>query len=306
MKKTTIKTKSRVNKIAGTVKRDFSAWLLILPFLVFALVSIWMPTVKGVIWSFFEMNGYEVGKFAGLENYIQVFTNTDFVQTMFNTFKYVIWSIIIGYWIPVLIAVLLNEVKRGSGYLKFAIYFPAMVPSIAVSLLWYYIYFPNTTGLLNMVLGKLGMEPLVWLQNANLTIVYIVISCTWCGMGGTMLVYYSALQNINRDLYEAALLDGAGFLRRIWSITLPQISGILLINFVGQVINIFQIFEQPLAMTGGGPNNASMSLGLLSYKYAFQDFKIGNSLAVNVVMLIVLIFFTMFYFSLEKKTDNTL
>lgn len=306
MKSTAEKQRSRMDKIKSTFKRDTLAWLLIVPFLLFALITIWLPTVKGIIWSFFDMNGYMVGKFVGLQNYVQVFTNTDFIQTLLNTFKYVLWSIIIGYWIPVLIAILLNEIKRGSGYFKFAIYFPAMVPAVAVSLLWYYMYFPNATGLLNMLLLKFGMEPMAWLQNDNITIMLIVITCTWCGMGGTMLVYYSALQNINRDLYEAALLDGAGFIRRIWSVTLPQISGVLLINFVGQVINIFQIFEQPLAMTGGGPNNASMSLGLLSYKYAFQDYKVGNSLATNMIMFLVLMLFTVIYFWLEKKTDNTL
>lgn len=300
------KKRAGIRKSIITVKRDFPAWLLILPFLVCTLVTIWLPTAKGIIWSFFEMNGYTVGKFIGFDNYIQVFTNTDFIQTLINTFKYVFWSILIGYGLPVLIAIFLNEIRKGNGYFKFAVYFPAMVPSVAVSLLWYYIYFPNATGLLNMILANFGAEPMTWLQNANITIILIIITCTWCGMGGTMLVYYSALQNINRDLYEAALLDGAGFIKRIWHVTLPQISGMLLINFVGQVITVFQIFEQPLAMTGGGPNNASMSLGLLSYKYAFQDYKVGNSLAANMIMLVILIVFTVFYFSLEKKTDNAL
>ncbi|MDD6734787.1 MAG: sugar ABC transporter permease [Clostridiales bacterium] len=298
--------RSKTNKIIATARRDLPAWLLIVPFLLCALITIWLPTAKGIIWSFFDMNGYTVGEFAGLKNYIQVFTNTDFIQTVLNTFKYVFWSILIGFWLPAFIAILLNEIRRGSGYFKFAIYFPAMVPAVAVSLLWYYIYFPDATGLLNMILLKLGMESMAWLQNANITIILIVITSTWCAMGSTMLIYYSALQNINRDLYEAALLDGAGFIKRIWHVTLPQISGMLLINFVGQVITVFQIFEQPLAMTGGGPNNASMSLGLLSYKYAFQDYKVGNSLATNMIMLVMLIIFTVFYFSLEKKTDNTL
>ena len=101
-------------------------------------------------------------------------------------------------------------------------------------------------------------------------------------------------------------MDGAGIWKRATHIMLPQVSGILLLNLVRQIISIFQIMEQPLAMTGGGPNNASMSLGLLAYKYAFQNFKIGNALAVNVVMFLLLIVMTLFYFAMNKKINESM
>ena len=250
------------------------------------------------------MQGYTVGDFAGLKNYRVVLQNTEFVKTLINTVKYVLWSLVIGFWPPVLAAILLNEIRFGKSYLKFTMYFPQMAPAIAVSMLWYYIFFPNNSGLLNMLLIKLGAQPNIWLQNPKHTIMLIIISNTWRGMGSSMLIYLAALQGVNRELYEVALLDGAGFLKRIVKITIPQISGVMLVNFVMQIIGVFQIMEQPLAMTGGGPNGASMSLGLLGYRYAFQNYKVGNALALNVVMFLMLIVLTIFYFAVKNKVEQ--
>ena len=306
MMQSCIRTKQtkRKSKTLSAITHDLGAWMLILPFLLFMLFLNWMPTIKGVIWSFFDMQGYTVGKFSGLENYIVVLKNTEFVKVLWNTIQYVLWSLVLGFWLPIVAAILLNEIKIGRGYFKFAVYFPQMAPAIAVSMLWYYIYFPNNSGLLNMFLSQFGIEPMQWLQNPKYTIMLIIVSSTWRGMGGSMLVYLAALQGVNRELYEAALIDGAGFMKRVLKITLPQISGIVLLNFVRQIVAVFQIMEQPLAMTGGGPNGASTSLGLLVYRYAFQNYKVGNALALNVVMFLILIVMTIFYFAIKNKVEQ--
>lgn len=296
-----VKTK---RKLMGVIRRNIGAWILLLPFVCLMISMSWLPTLKGILWSFFEMNGYNVESFAGLDNYRIVLGDTQFLGALWNTVQYVGWSLVIGYWLPVLVAVLLNEMKTLSGYFKFSIYFPQMAPAIAVSMLWYFMFFPNNTGLLNMVLAWFGVEPLEWLQNSKYTIMLITISNTWRGMGSTTLVYLAALQGVNRELYEAAMLEGAGIWKRVWRITLPQISGILLINFVRQIIGVFQIMEQPLAMTGGGPNGASTSLGLLVYRYAFQNFRIGSSLALNVVMFLMLVGFSIFYFMVKRRVED--
>lgn len=285
------------------IKKNLSGWILLLPFLACITYTLWAPTVQGIIWSFFDMQGYTPMGFAGLKNYRIVMSDTGFLRTLLNTLLYVIWSLVIGYWVPFVLAVMLNEVIRGKGFFRFAMYLPNMAPGIAVSMLWYYMYYPNGSGLLNMLLGLVGIEPQIWLQNAKMTIPLILISSTWKSMGGTLLLYLAALQGVNRELYEAALVDGAGIWKRIVHVMLPQVSGILLLNLVRQILSVFQIMEEPLAMTGGGPNNASMSMGLLAYRYAFQNFKIGNALAVNVIMFVLLIILTLFYFKLEKKVN---
>ena len=287
-------------------KKSLGGWILFLPFFVMIFFALWKPTVQGIVWSFFDMKGYEADSFAGLKNYRIILSDTGFLQTLLNTVKYVLWSLVIGYWLPFVLAVMLNELTRGKEFFKFAFYLPCLAPGIAVYMLWYYMYYPNNGGLLNMVLSWFGVGPSVWLQDAEMTIPLILVSVTWKGLGSTLLLYLAALQGVNRELYEAALMDGAGIWKRATHIMLPQVSGILLLNLVRQIISIFQIMEQPLAMTGGGPNNASMSLGLLAYKYAFQNFKIGNALAVNVVMFLLLIVMTLFYFAMNKKINESM
>ena len=297
-KNRTISNKFRISRL------DLSGWMLLAPFLVLVVYLYIMPTFRGVLWSFFEMRGYNVGEFAGLENYRVVLQDTSFLTTLKNTLLYVFWSFVIGYLPPVIFAVMLNEIGTGNGFFKFTVYFPKMAPAIAVSMLWYYIYYPAESGLLNMVLNYFGAEPSKWLQNSNQTIALIQVSETWRCMGSVTLLYLSAIQGINRDLYEAALLDGAGFMRRIRHITLPHILPIMLINGVRQMIEVFQIMEQPLAMTDGGPNGASLSLGLSAYRYAFQFFKVGNALALNIIQFLMLIALTMVYFKVKEKVEN--
>ncbi len=296
--------KRLLTRIAWRIKKDAVAWLLLLPFLLMIFFILWKPTVQGITWSLHRMQGYNVGEFAGLENYRVVLGDTQFLGTLINTLEYVFWAIVIGFWLPIVVAILLNELSLGKNFFKFTMYMPSMIPAIAVSMLWYYIFFPNESGLLNMVLGWFGKDPSTWLQNSKMTIPLIIVSNSWKQMGATMLLYLAALQGVNRDLYEAALIDGAGILKRAWKITLPQISGVILINLVRQIIGVFQIMEQPLAMTGGGPNNASMSLGLLGYRYAFQTYQIGSALALNVVMFLMLIVLTAFYFVLQRKVNQ--
>lgn len=129
---------------------------------------------------------------------------------------------------------------------------------------------------------------------------------TWNSAGATAIYYYAALQGIDSTLYEAAIIDGAGFFRRIWHVSLPQISGVTLLMLVTQIINVFSIMEQPLQMTDGGPNNASMTLGLLSYRYGFIAIRPQLAMAVGTIMFLILLCFTGFYFYLNKRAEENM
>lgn len=285
-------------------KKNFSGWLLLLPTVIVLYLMIWRPTITGTIWSFFNMKGYTPTQFAGLKNYIEVIKDTQFLPTMVNTFKYVICSIIVGFVPPIIIAVMINEMVYFRNGFRVVIYLPAVIPGVAALLMWYYMYYPDATGLLNMLLNKLGMAPYTWLNDGRFTILYITVAMTWSGLPSAMLLYYAAVQSISAELYEAAIIDGAGIIKRIWHITLPQMSGIILLNFVRQIISVFQVREQPMAMTGGGPNNASLSLGFQLYKYGFVNGRAGHALALGVIMFLILIVFTCFYFYLNRKVEE--
>lgn len=288
------------------MKNNVSAWLLLLPLLILMYLFVWRPTVMGGVWSFFKMKGYTPTEFIGFKNYIDVITDTEFLPTMLNTLKYVGWSLIIGFIPPVAIAVMVNEVMHFKGGFRVLIYLPGVIPGIAANLMWYFMYYPDASGLLNQILALFGQEPYVWLNDPNFTILYIIIAMTWSGFGGTMILYYAAIQSVSMDIYEAATIDGAGMFKRLWHVTLPQISGTLLLTFVNQIIGVFQVLDQPMVMTQGGPNNASTSIGYQLYKYGFVSGRAGHAMALGVIIFVILLIATAFYFKLNKKVEENL
>ena len=159
--------------------------------------------------------------------------------------------------------------------------------------------------MLNMILIKLGMEPYIWLNDARFTIMFIVVEMTWQGFAATMFLYYVSIQSISTDLYEAATLDGAGIIGRFIHVSLPQISGIVVLNIVRQIIGVFQVLQQPMVMTGGGPNGASTSVGYQLYQYGFVQGRVGESLALGTIVFLILVVVTAFYFKLNKKVEDS-
>ena len=288
------------------LRNNIDAWILLLPAVVVLYLLIWRPTVLGAVWAFFKMNAYTPGDFCGFDNFRKVITHTQFLPTLWNTVQYVLWSLILGYLPPVVIAVIINEMVHFKSGFRVTIYLPAVIPGIAAMLMWYYIYYPDQTGLLNMLLVKMGMQPFGWLNNPKFVIPGIMIYSTWHGFAGTMLLYYASVQSVSVELYEAALIDGAGVWKRAWNVTRPQIEGILLLNLIRQIIGVFQIMEQPLAMTGGGPNGASISLSYQLYQYGFNSGGkgTGQAMALGVIIFLILIVFTIFYFYLNKKVEE--
>lgn len=287
-------------------RRNWSGWLLMLPGLLLFTFFVWAPLVQNIILSFSETNGFEaVGGFNNFENYARVFQDTMFVNALVNTFKYIMWSIVIGFIVPIVLGLLLSEVVHFKSVFRLGIYFPSIVSGMAVVIMWSYLLDPNPGAVLNQLLTAFGLPVSDFLSNQDLTIPLIVVTMTWRGAGGTVLVYLSALQNIDNSQYEAARMDGAGMFSRVWHVTLPHIRQTIKMLFILQIISVFQVFYEPLVMTDGGPNGASVSLLLLSYKYAFRDFDGGASAAVGVLLAAIIIVLTVLYlWMLRPKKDK--
>lgn len=284
--------------------QNISGWMLILPSLFLFFMIVWRPIVIGITYSFFKLKGFTPVGFVGLKNFTDILTDTNFVQTLKNTVSYVIWSLLIGFPLPFICAVMLNEMVHAKGFFKITTYLPVIIPSIATSLIWKMVYMDGDGGLLNMILYFFGIGPMNWLSNKHLTIPLIIVATSWNSFGGTLVIYLASLQSVNRELYEAAALDGAGIFQRIKCVLMPHMWGILLLNFVRQIIGVFNITEQPLAMTGGGPNGASMSLGLTNYFYAFKFGQYDKALAVGVVTFLLLLVWTVIYFVMDRKFEE--
>ena len=299
-----IKTIAQQKKTGKFIGRNVVGWIMLLPTVLFAYLIVWRPTIMGFYSSLFKMQGNVRVDFVGLRNYIEIVTDTNFLTVLVNTFKYTGYSLLIGFLPPLIIAILLNEVRKGQYFFRVGMYIPVVLPGIAVYMLWSYMYMPGDAGLLNTIFNVFGLDPYVWLQDSRLAIVWIIVTMTWSGMGGTILMYFAALQGINPDLYEAAAIDGAKIRHKLRYIVLPEIYPIALLLFVKQIIGVFQVMEQPLTMTGGGPNGATESLALLAYKYAFEYFKFDKGMATGVITFLILVCMTIFYTKLEKKVNQ--
>jgi len=266
---------------------------------------LWVPLLQSVRMSFYRTRNIELVEFVGFDNFISIFNRHEFRQALVNTFSYTIWSILLGFLVPIFLALIIGETVRGKGFFRTVAYVPNVLPGLAAMILWRAFFSAESTGVINILLGHLGIGPMTFLTEANWVIPIIVLISTWRGAGATALIYMAGLAGINPELYEAATIDGAGIWKRIRYITAPAIFNLGSTLLILQIIAIFQIMYEPLVLTRGGPDNASISLMLLMWNYAFggnMDF--GRASAVAVITAVILLGFTVLYqIAQRRKVD---
>lgn len=294
------KKKSRVHTF---MTKNGPGYLMMLPSIILFSFFVWVPLVESVRISLFSARGFTLQKFVGFKNYLDVFIEPDFIPALRNTFSYTLWSLVIGFLVPILLALFISEIRRGKSLFKVGIYLPNIVPGMAMVLMFGFIFRPGPTGILNILLAKMGLPASAWLTNPKLTKPLIVIALTWKGAGSTALLYIAGLQGIDPELYEAAIIDGAGIWKRIRYITIPCIYNLARTLLVLQIISVFQILYEPLVMTNGGPNNASISLMQLMYRYAFERYNYPKASAVSVIICLILMVLTWFNNRLTRRSD---
>lgn len=285
-------------------KQDLLGWLIMLPALVLFAFFVWEPLIENVRLSLFTATRFQIEDFVGLSNYRRVLRNPDFIAAFKNTFSYTLWSLIIGFVVPIIIGILISETVHLKGLFRVGVYFPNIIPGLATIWIWSYFFTPNPTGVLNILLGKIGIAPLQWLNNPQWTIPLIVITLTWKSAGATALIYMANISSISPDLYEAATIDGAGLWSRIRYITLPSVMGLAKTMLILQVLSVFQIMYEPMVLKNGGPNNASISLMMLVYRYAFRDFDFPAAAALSVMICIILIILSGIYMKATASKEE--
>ncbi|MFE3114013.1 carbohydrate ABC transporter permease [Kitasatospora indigofera] len=266
--------------------------------LCFALFS-WYPIVRGLLLSFQQVNFAEPARWVGLDNFRRLFEDPLFLTAWRNTGWFTLLALVFGFAAPFATAVVLNELRGGRSYLRMTVYLPVMLPPVVTMLLWRWFYDPGP-GLFNRVLDVLHLPAQQWLESQNLSMVSLVLVSTWANMGTTTLVYLAALGGIPGELYEAAELDGASIRRRLWHVTVPQMRFILMITLLLQVIGTMQVFVEPFVLTGGGPNDATVTVLLLLYRYAFVYNDFGLASAMSTVLFVVLGLFAGIYLRLTR------
>lgn len=278
---------------------SLAAWVFMAPALIcFALFS-WYPLARGIVLSFQQDNFVTPPYWVGLDNYRALFADPLFATAWKNTLVFTGLALVLGYALPLLLAILLNELRHFRGYFRVLVYLPVMLPPIVSVLLWRYFYDPGN-GLFNALLRGLGLPESQWTQGSGTAMISLVLVSTWANLGGATLIYLAALQDVPGELYEAAELDGAGLGQRLWHVTLPRLRFVLLVLLLLQVIATMQVFVEPYALTGTS-NPDTITVMVLVYRYAFtvnNDF--GLAAAMSVLLFVVLGAFSALYLRLTR------
>jgi multiple sugar transport system permease protein len=288
-------------KVKWGIRRNFSGYLFLLPALLIFGLFVWYPIILGFIMSFQSVDLINPATWVGWANFRAVFSDPLFGIAWRNTLEYTGYALLFGYALPIILALLVNEMRHGKGFFRLAFYLPVMMSPIVTAFLWRWIYNPDS-GLLNALLNLVHLPGGLWLETPSSALPALVVITTWSNAGATILIYLAALQGVPASLYEAAEIDGANLWRRLWHVTLPNIRPIMLLMLILQIIATMQIFTEPFAITGGGPQNATTSVVMLIYNYAFQYDNLGEASALAVLLFLALAVFALIYMRMTRRS----
>jgi len=267
--------------------------------LCFGLFS-WYPAGRALVLAFQQSNSVDSATWVGLDNFRLLFDDPEFGAAWRNTFAFTGLALVIGFAVPFALAVLLNELRHAKAFFRLAVYLPVMIPPVVTALLWKWFYDPGP-GLFNEVLRFLHLPTSEWTNSTRTALVSLVLVATWANMGGTVLIYLAALQAIPGELYEAAELDGASIWQRIRHVTIPQTRFVMLMLLLLQIVATMQVFTEPFVMTGGGPEDATITVLYLIYKYAFVYLDYGSACALSAMLLAFLGVFSALYLWVTRE-----
>ncbi|HEX4400691.1 MAG TPA: sugar ABC transporter permease [Galbitalea sp.] len=281
--------------------------LFLLPLLGIFGVFSWGPIVESFIISLQHTN-FVVTTWADpfWSNFTFVFNDPTFWLAVRNTGYFAILALIFGYPVPLVLAVLMSEVKRFKGLFSVLAYLPVVVLPVVSAELWKTVFFDaGKTGAFNTILSWVGIPPQPWIQSTITAMPSIVLEATWAAAGGTIIIYLAAITNVPPELYDAAEVDGAGIWQKLWHVTLPSLRGIMLVTFILQIIGTAQVFLEPFLITQGGPVQSTTTIMLLIYQYAFQSTDGGSNLgaatALSLLLAAFLAVFSAIYFRVTRS-----
>ncbi len=307
-------------------KLDLGPYLYILPALIIIIVFRLIPILLSFVVSFFDWSITGVGEFIGFSNYTRLFHDPEFWQSMLNTFYLVIFIVPVSLLSSLIFATLLNNIKALKSFFRSVYFIPTVTSMVAVSIVWK-IIFNQQTGLMNFLLGKIGIEPLGWLAESrgifillfnsigidlphflggpSLALFSIIIVTIWKGLGYNTIIYLAGLQNIPNVYYEAADIDGAGKIKQFFKITWPLISPTTYYVLMMTTIVTFQVFSQIYLMTGppiGGPLGTTKVIVYFLFDKGFGESNdLGYASAIALILFVVILSLTLLQKRLEKK-----
>ena len=274
-------------------------YLFISPWIIGFLVFTAGPMLASIAISFMCWELLQPPQFVGLNNWTAMFRDELFWQSLKVTSIYTVFNVPVALTFAFLLALLMNVRVRGIAFFRTLYYLPSLVSGVAVAMLWMWLLNPKF-GLINWLLSLVGITGPEWIYSRTWVIPSFVMMNLW-GVGTSMVIFLAGLQSVPGELYEAAELDGAGAWRKLWNVTIPIVSPVILFNLIIGMINSFQVFTQAYVMTAGGPGNASLFYVLYLYRNAFQYFQMGYASALAWVLFAIIAFFTYLVFRTSRE-----
>ncbi|MGW4996475.1 carbohydrate ABC transporter permease [Streptomyces hydrogenans] len=273
-------------------RRRRAGLLMVAPALLHAALWIGLPVVASVALAFTSYDVLTAPRFVGLDNFRDMLEDDVFRKAVVNTLVYTFFTVPVGMALGLLAALALNTGLRARGVFRTAVFLPQVTATVAIALVWLWIYNPRS-GLLNIFLGVFGIEGPAWLSSMTWAMPSVVLVGIWQGIGMKMLIYLAALQSLPRELYEAASVDGATRVRQFFSLTLPLLKPATFFVLITSMISAFQSFDQIYILTDGGPANSTTMMTYEIYKSAFREFRVGYASAQSLVLFLLLMGFTL-------------
>lgn len=293
--------KPKGKKVYSAMKRREARnfYLYTAPWLIGFFVLTLYPIVYSFYLMFTDMNLTGVGKFIGLENLKYAFTDDPlFIKAFINTLKYVVMFVPSSIILAFFVALLLSKKVKGLGFFRTAFYIPYITSGVAVTILWGWIY-QKDYGIINYVLSLFGIKDVNWLGDKNIAMISIVILSLWT-IGNNIIIMLAGIQDIPQSYYESAQIDGAGAIRQIFSITLPLCTPTIYFNLIVTIIAAFQVFQQPLILTNGGPLNSTYTAAIHMYNNGFLYGKMGYASMMAWSLFVVIMVITLVVISTSK------
>lgn len=290
-----------MHRLPAGWRRNFEGWMFIGPviFGIFAFQLI--PILVSIYASLTRWDGMNPPRFTGLDNYERLLTADEFFrQTLWNTIYFTLGHIPLTIVFALVLAMLCNLNLPGISLFRTAYFIPAVSNVVAISVVWFWIYQPQS-GVLNTMLARIGIEGPAWLSSTTWAMPAVILVSVWQGIGYPMVILLAGLQGIPHDLYEAAKIDGASYWNQFWKITIPLLTPTLFFLMITQFITSFQVFGIIYVMTQGGPANATSVYIYYLYQTAFSFGQMGYASAMAWVLFTIIALVTFVQWKLQKR-----
>ena len=267
-------------------------YLFLLPAGIVLLIFFFIPLFQTIGLSFLNYsNNIYNPSFAGLENYVQILHNPIFYKVMWNTLLYLVVAVPILAIIPLFLAILINQKIKGITLYKILIYLPVIVSIVVAAIAFKWLYAQQ--GILNYILNVMHINSIGWLTDPKYAIYSVIIVTIWKGIGYYMMIYLAALMSVPKELYEACDIDGANFLTKHLTVTVPHIMPTIALVTTISSISAMKIFAEIYVMTKGGPLNSTKTIVYYIYEKAFENLDLGYASAMAVILLIIVMAFSL-------------